>query len=206
MRLAVILPSRGLIFSATVEEVLREAMSAGCEWRIFFAHSRPIPACFNEPITAAMAEGFTHFWIVEDDMALPVGVLGDLLAADRPVVACDYPVGSSMAVHRDASGRVLWTGTGCLLATRDALSELLPFSVDYCYQAQGDRWVRRTVEPGEPIYGLHDVHLGMTLYERGTPVHVIPTLCTQRYVARTATPNRNAQGWHDVALLKQPEG
>lgn len=204
MKLAVILPSRGLVFSQTLEEILRETLSVGCEWRLFFAHSRPIPDCFNEPLTEAVEAGFTHFWVVEDDMALPVGVLHDLINADAPVTACDYPVGTQMAVTYDRYGVVLYTGTGCLLMTRDALISVLPFSTEYYYQSAGHTWTRHDVEPGRTVYGLHDVHLGMTLHDRGTPIHVIPTLCTQRRVIRHAEPNQNDHGWHDIALLPQP--
>lgn len=199
MRLAVILPSRGLIFSATLEEVLAEAASAGCDWDIFFSHARPIPECFNEPLSAALAEGFTHMWVVEEDMVLPAGVLAQLIASGAPVAACDYPVGASMSVVYD-NGQVLFTGTGCLLIDAPTLASVMPLRADICYQSQGHGWHPAPVEAAT-AYGGHDVHLGMTLHARGTPIHVIDTLCDQRRVTRWATPGRNQGGWHDITTM-----
>ena len=203
LKLAVILPSRGLIFSATVEEILREVLSVGCEWRIFFAHSRPIPECFNEPLEQAMAGDFTHFWLVEEDMVYPAGVLLELIEADRHAVACDYPVTASgtMCVARDRAGIVRHTGTGCLLLDRETLQIVLPFTTGVRYMIRGDVWTRFDVEQDLTDYGMHDVHLGMTLYDRGTPIHVIDTLCGQRVVTRRAAEKRNTNGWHDITEL-----
>ena len=203
MKLAVILPSRGLIFSATVEEILREVLSVGCEWEIFFAHSRPIPQCFNEPLEQAMAGDFTHFWLVEEDMVYPPGILGELIATGEPAVAADYPVTASgtMCVSRDRAGVVRCTGTGCLLLDRATLLAVFPLTTRAHYMIRGDTWTRFDAEPDASDYGLHEVHLGMTLYERGTPIRVVPTVCDQRVVTRHAASKRNTNGWHDITTL-----
>lgn len=203
MKLAVILPSRGLIFSATVEEILREVASVGCQWRIFFAHSRPIPECFNEPLEQALAGDFTHFWLVEEDMVYPPGILGDLIATGEPAVAADYPLNTSggMCVSRDQAGVVRCSGTGCLLLDRATLLAVFPLTTRVRYMIRGDKWTRVDAEPGASDYGLHDAHLGMTLYDRGTPILVVPTLCDQRIVTRYAASKRNANGWHDITTL-----
>ena len=203
MRLAVILPSRGLVFSRTIAEVLREARGAGCEWELFMAHSRPIPECFNEPIAEGMAWGASHFWLVEEDMALPPGILAELVASGAPIAAADYPVKPGiMCVNRDASGLVRHTGTGCLFAERAALEAALPFSTDWWFIITdgGMTWTRRRVSESarDLIYGMHDVDFGMRLYELGRPIHVIDTLAGQRRVVRPAIERRNTEGWHDI--------
>lgn len=203
MRLAVILPSRGLVFSRTVEEVIREVRSVDCEWELFMAHSRPIPECFNEPIQAGMEWGASHFWMVEEDMAFPVGILAEMVAADHPIVSADYPVQEGvMCVARDEDGIVRHSGTGCLLAERDALSAALPFTTDWWYVItdKGKTWTRQRVKETARsiLYGMHDIEFGMSLYRRGKPIHIIDTTAGQRRVIREATPKRNAQGWHDI--------
>lgn len=210
MRLAVILPSRGLIYSQTIDEVLREIRSIGCEWDIFFAHSRPIPECFNEPIQKAMDAGFTHFWMVEEDMVLPEGILQELIDSGVPIAAADYPVSDkSMCVTRDRNGLVKNTGTGCLFAEREAFASVLPFTTKYVYEvdwSDRDKWKVMEIPEllAESMYGLHDIHFGMTLYNRGTPIHVIDTLCTQRRVSRPAVEKQNVLGWHDIEELPIP--
>jgi hypothetical protein len=198
------------VFSETMAEVVREAKRAGCEWELFMAHSRPIPACFNEPINDAIWWGATHVWVVEEDMALPEGILAELFAAvedGHPIVAADYPVadGRVMCVNRDADGKVRHTGTGCLLAEVEALRAALPFRADIAYRVNRE-WEPFIIPPAmaQVSYGMHDVHFGMTLYQRGTPIHVVPTICNQRVIVREAVPKRNQQGWHDIRLLPIP--
>lgn len=203
MRLAVILPSRGLVFSRTVAEVLREVRGLGCEWELFMAHSRPIPECFNEPISEGMAWGASHFWLVEEDMALPPGILAELAEHGAPVVAADYPVKPGvMCVSRDDEGRVRHTGTGCLLATREALEQAGPFTTDWWYIVTdgGRTWTRRRVpESAKPAtYGMHDIEFGMWWYRCGEPIAVVDTTVGQRRIARPAVERRNAEGWHDI--------
>lgn len=203
MRLAVVLPSRGLVFSRTVEEIVREVRSVDCEWELFMAHSRPIPECFNEPISAGMEWGATHFWIVEEDMAFPPGILAELIASGAPIASADYPVKPGvMCVNRDDEGRVRHSGTGCLLAERDALAAALPFRTDHWYVItdKGKTWTRQRVSESVKglVYGMHDIEFGMQLYYRGKPIHVVDTTAGQRRVIREATPKRNDQGWHDI--------
>lgn len=197
------IPSRGLIFSETVEEVLREVRSVGCEWDVFFAHSHPIPDCFNIPAAAALRWGADWVWFVEEDMVLPDGILGELLTACGPVRAADYPVVDGLlGAQRDADGRVLFTGTGCLLAHSDVLGTFLPFTADYQFERHGSRMVKVPAAPG--AYGLHDVEFGLRLHEAGTPITVIPTLCGQRRIVREAAHHTNDRGWHEIRELTPP--
>jgi hypothetical protein len=205
MRLAVILPSRGLVYSRTVAEVLREVRGVGCEWELFMAHSRPIPACFNEPINDGLRWGATHFWLVEEDMAFPEGILRELIDSGAPMVAADYPVadGTIMCVNRDMDGKVRHTGTGCLFSDADTLRSVMPFRSDIAYVIRHGEWKQIISPPALKAisYGMHDIHLGMQMHDRGTPIAVIDTPCTQRRVVREATPKRNDQGWHDIVEL-----
>lgn len=206
MRLAVVLPSRGLVFSRTMAEVVREARSLGCEWELFMAHSRPIPECFNEPIAEGMEWGATHFWLVEEDMILPPGILAELVASGEPIASADYPVKPGvMCVNRDTDGQVRHSGTGCLLAEREALAGELPFSVDWWYiiTDAGKTWTRRRVAESarDRVYGMHDIEFGMGLYRKGRPIHIIATTAGQRRIERPAAEKRNANGWHDIAEL-----
>jgi len=202
MRLGIIFPSRGLAFSETVEELLREASSAECEWQIFFAHSLPIPECFNAPVRKALALKCTHFWFVEDDMVLPVGILNELISANVPAIGADYPVSeSSNCVLYDDDGKVMTIGTGCLLLDRETLLKVYPFSTDFYYDVS-DPWSQHPIpDSWTDVYGLHDIHMAMTLYRLGTPIQVTKTMCSQRVVSRLGTPKQNALGWHDISIL-----
>lgn len=194
MRLAVVIPSRGLIHSRTIAAVHREADATGWEWRIFFAHGRPIPECFNEPIAEALRWRPTKVWLVEEDMHLPHGILNDLILAGEPVTAADYDAGGHPTVYRAPDGSVLWAGTGCLLASPDAL-KAHPFTTGHHYEQRHGAWAKI---PGPSGYGGHDVNLGMALHDAGTPIHVIGTRCAQYRITRTAATGTNTLGWHDI--------
>ena len=203
MKLAVVLPSRGLVFSRTIAEVLREVRGLGCEWELFMAHSRPIPECFNEPIADGMDWGASHFWLVEEDMALPAGTLSELVDCGAPIASADYPVKPGvMCVNRDPSGVVRHSGTGCLFAERAALAAELPFTTEWWYiiTNNGETWTRQRVSQSAKglVYGMHDIEFGMSLYRKGQPIHVIETTAGQRRIKRYAVERRNDQGWHDI--------
>ena len=89
-KLGVVLPSRGLLFSKTLEELLRELKPYN--YKIYFSHARPIPDCFNIPTKQALEDPeITHILFCEDDMCLPNGVLKKMIDLDVPATALDYP-------------------------------------------------------------------------------------------------------------------
>lgn len=207
MSLAVVLPSRGLVFSRTIDEILRELRTVGSA-RIFFAHSLPIPDCFNEPCYDALDWGASKIWIVEEDMYLPSGILWEMLtemSEGHPIVAADYPVlPGVMAVSRDENGVVMTAGTGCMLADAYELKSMLPFDVGWQYVRYGDKLIRERTPSTDPtVYGQHDVDFSMRRYMMGKPIHITPTRCNQFRVVREATPKRNELGWHEIALIQE---
>ena len=207
MKLAVVIPTRGLVHSRTLEAVMREASTVDLEWTIFWAHSRPIPECYNEPIKAALDQDCDFVWIVEEDMQLPEGILAELLKAlfqGHHFAAADYPVKAdgTLCVARDEAGLVRHTGTGCLLGWGAAFETAGPFTTDYQFEIKNGQWVKQEVGRFDKArqYGGHDVEFGMRQYESGNPIHVVGTRCGQYRVARTAEPNRNKDGWHDIEV------
>jgi len=212
VKLAVIFPSRGLAYSETVEELLRELSSVTLESRIFFAHSLPIPDCFNTPVSRALAEDFTHFWFVEDDMVLPVGILQELIDADVPAITSDYPLtADAWCIMANRRGEVMLCGTGCLLMDRATLETVFPFRTDVMWTC--DLLVDEPVWVSQPVseslareaYGLHDVNMSLSLYNAGTPIAVTKTKCSQRVVERFAKEKQNEDGWHVISILPEPK-
>jgi hypothetical protein len=61
IKVAVIIPSRGLMFSKTAEEIVRNTQ--GLPHQKFFSHKLPIPDCFEWPTIKALKDpDITHFW------------------------------------------------------------------------------------------------------------------------------------------------
>lgn len=201
-KIAVILPSRGLAFSQTCEELLDNL--EGYDYDIFFAHKLPIPDCFNEPIKRARRGPYTHYFFVEDDMVLPKNTLKRLLAYKVPAVTCDYPVSKEgkAAVYRDPEGNAIYGGTGCLLVTKRFLFlyKQPVFRTDIAWDVKiGDRFEATPRKVSSDLYGLHDVTFGLQAYHRGTPIKVANFHCGQRKLAQLGAQATNV-GQHNIEV------
>jgi len=220
MKVAVILPSRGLMFSQTADEILQNLK--GIPHKIYFSHRRPIPECFEAPANEALKDkDITHLWFVEDDMILPPNTLRLLLDADANAVTCDYPVTKDGrgSVFTDQGGSVVFCGTGCLLVKRQVFGSLKrPYFTDKV------RWqmlnygeaVKLTGVYGETGYGTHDVTFCIKLWKTGVVIKVLKQRLGQRkliVLGKAGTNNgaHNVETWHKVvknarlkALQAQP--
>jgi hypothetical protein len=202
--IAVILPSRGLSVSRTIEHILRNLK--GHDYKIYFSHKQPIPTCFNKPLAKALKnKAVTHIWFVEDDMKIPDGTLDSLLALNKPAVACDYPVTeTSGSMLYDPSGKAYFSGTGCLLVRREVLTKLknpmFRSDIAWAYKAtkHGMNFIARKAEKN--VYGYHDVTLGLKLYLSGTPIEVSEVVCGQYKLMNLGEKGTNA-GQHTLAEL-----
>ena len=89
-KLAVILPSRGLMFSETLEELLGEL--EGLNYEIYWSHGKSLPDCFNDPTEEILKDESVYAVLIcEDDMIIPKGILNQMFEQRYPVVALDYP-------------------------------------------------------------------------------------------------------------------
>lgn len=130
MKLGVILPSRGLVFSKTVESLFENTKQFN-DVHLYMAHDLPIPDCFNVPLTKALNEGCDLIWFLEEDMLVPEGTLFkmiDLYNQGNKAVSAEYAdrrSGDSF-VQRNEKGEVLCAGMGCLLVDRSIFDNMEP--------------------------------------------------------------------------------
>jgi len=187
MKLAVILPSRGLAYSETLDEIITELKTLDCEWKIYWSHSRKVPNCLNVPTNQALrVKSNTHSWFLDDDMIIPPGTLKELIKEDRHAIACDYPTSITMGgVVYDPDGRAYFTGNGCLLVKREVLESIKKpiwrsdMNWRIRYHNNHVEFIAGSSNP-DKVYGGHDVHFGLRLYAVGQPIHVSPVRCGQR--------------------------
>lgn len=186
VKVGVILPSRGLMFSQTADELLQNLK--GIPHRIYFSHRKPIPECFEKPANKALIdEDITHLWFVEDDMVLAKGTLEAMLKEDANAVTCDYPVTKDGrgAVFYDKGGRVVFCGTGCLLVKREVFFNLkTPYFTDkvkWNMQNYGES-IKLTAVNNDTNdgYGLHDITFSVKLWNAGIIIKVCPIRQGQR--------------------------
>lgn len=181
-KIGIILPSRGLIFSRTMESVFENIK--GNDFSLYMAHDLPLPDCFNAPLKKALDDGCNLIWFVEEDMEIPDGTLEKMLREYRKgfmAVSTEYAdrnTGKSL-VQRNHKGEVLYSGMGCLLIHRSILEKI------------GEPWLRKCVfwkitddETGEisfephpelPAngYGTQDVWLSWNILNQGHPIKLI---------------------------------
>lgn len=201
-KLAVVLPSRGLMYSETLEELLREL--EGFNYEIFWAHGKSLPKCFNDPTEEALKDPDVYAVLFcEDDMIIPRGMLQAMFAQKYPVVAMDYPFqqdGDSTVLH-DPQGFAYWTGTGFLLVAREVLENLEKpiWRTDRTFDPFIDEdtihfWPRKLTEVH---YGLHDLNFGMVLYSSGMPILPMERTGGQRKLVKLGEKHTN-NGAHDI--------
>lgn len=207
MKLAVVLPSRGLMFSETLDELLRELNDFGGEYQIYWAHAKPLPQCFNDPTEEALKDPDNFALLfVEDDMVIPKGILKKMFERRYPAVALDYPFrqdGDSTCLH-DPNGFAFWTGTGFLLVAREILEgmEKPIWRTDTTYEQFIDKdtmhwWPRKLTKV---FYGLHDLRFGLILYSNGVPIFPMEETAGQRKLIALGKSNTN-NGAHEIKEL-----
>jgi hypothetical protein len=207
IKIGVILPSRGLIFSQTADELLQNLK--GKLHKIYFAHKLPIPNCFETPVNQALEDPtITHIWLVEDDMVLPPTILQEMLDMNVAVVTVNYPTtakGNSSILT--IKNRIVYGGTGCTLIKREVFDELKKpyFRTDIMWVPKNKgsyikfTGVKRTDGSG---YGLHDVNFFMNLYKLGIPVHKVKKSIGQRKLIALGKAGTN-NGAHQIEIWKK---
>ncbi len=206
-KLAVILPSRGLMFSQTLEELLREL--EGFSHEIFWAHGKGLPDCFNLPTERALADPDVFALLfVEDDMIIPKGILKKMFDTRYPVTALDYPFqqnGDSTVLH-ESKGFAYWTGTGFMLVAKAVLENMEKpiWRTDTTFDPFIDKdtihfWPRKL---DRIFYGLHDLRFGLLLYSAGVPVKPMKQTAGQRKLVKLGEAGSN-NGAHEIIELTE---
>lgn len=152
MTVAVCLPSRALVMSRTMQDILANVQDEHVSY--YFSHGYPIPDCHNLIVEEALKDKPDYLFLVEDDMQLPAGILKELLDADVDIALADYPVRENQhSVSYDKDGVFQYGGLGCALIKRRAILKLDKpyFSVDRSYT----RDMQQTSPMGN--HGLSDV-------------------------------------------------
>ena len=152
--IAIIIPSRGLVHSRTMEDVIRALK--GYDYDLFMAHGFSIPDCFNVPTEQALLHNPTHLLFIEDDMQLPPDIIDELFFAKADIATADYPVRGNQHVVTYLNGKFAWGGLGCTLIKREVFDALeMPyFRTDTAYQVQDDKLIPTEAKAN---YGIFDV-------------------------------------------------
>jgi hypothetical protein len=200
-KLAVALPSRGLVFSKTVEELLDELRDY--DHQIFWSHGRPIPDCFEIPTRQALGDNtFTHLLVIEEDMVIPKGAIAEMLKEKRPVVAYDYPATDvpSGTVLYESPQYAYFTGVGVFLIEMDIVRRMVfPIwrtNISWSMMHRNG-YVEFNISEREADYGQQDIAFCLRLYVNEIPIYVMPESTGQRKLVKKGEGMTN-HGTHEI--------
>ena len=205
--IAIVVPSRGQVFSETIDEVIKNL--AGYDYKFFISHDNPIPECFNIPTKQALEEGYEWIWYVEEDMVIPKYFIKHAMDEKYPIVACDYPAVRKESPDSRAStvlyapdGTAFFTGMGCMLVNRIILEKIGNFTTEFVWDIELFDGIlefkqRKSGKKDDNRYGNQDVHFGITLYANKLPIHVLKEYAGQRRIMTIGKTGIN-DGSHNI--------
>lgn len=209
MKIAILVPSRGLVFSRTTETIANAILTltkAGHEVKYFCSHDQPIPDGHNVCVDQALEWGADRFLFIEEDM---------VISPDAILSLCDSTNHMATLQYNDKNGRprgiiefsrndeVVWCGLGATAVSKEVIQTVS--KPVFCITR---RWKRVPGPNGigyervgrESIYqyGGLDVDFCMRVRERGYKI-----VCIKEHTARhlqlisLGTPYEN-RGMHSI--------
>lgn len=121
MKIGVILPTRGLVYTK-VEQAIEELRSS--EVKVYRSWNLPIPDGHNQLAKQALSDGCDWLFFIEEDTVPPPGALEKLVQADSDIACIDYGVSGWACVTRNTKGEILWCGFGCTLVKRNVFEQM----------------------------------------------------------------------------------
>jgi len=158
--IAICTPSRGLIFSKTVESIMNgmsHLNANGLATKFYTSHDMSIPHGHNYTIAQGMQDGAQRFIIVEEDNYIfPDGFLA-LATTESPIITMQYndKNGSPHGIiHYNEAGEIIWGGLGATAVKREVWEKLGEpyFRIDTLY-----RNTKKKLEDGKLITEYEEV-------------------------------------------------
>ena len=120
--IAVILPTRGLLFSKVLMALEEERKKY--DIKIYCSDHLPIPDGHNTLTKQALEDGADFLWYVEEDTVPPARAIEKLLAVHADIACIDYGVSGWGCVTKNNQGEILWCGLGNVLIRREVFEAM----------------------------------------------------------------------------------
>lgn len=178
---AVLTPTRGMIFTQVIEYV-ENVRSTYPRIRHFLSHDLPIPDCFEAITSQALADPkYEYFWYIEEDTIPPEKTLDKCFAAmaDFDIACVDYGFngGWNTIVRSSLDKNILFTGFGCTFMKRKVLESFDKpiFKADKAFNISAMQWYG--VDPYK-VYGMYDIRFGSEARKKGCKFTQVEGECT----------------------------
>ncbi|MGH9341990.1 MAG: hypothetical protein ACRD1R_20990 [Acidobacteriota bacterium] len=205
MKIAVLNPSRGLVFAEAMQS-WREAL-AGIEHLCFTTWNQPIPDAFNVLVERFLGTDADYAWFLEEDVMVPPRALQALLDLDADIAAINYPLkkGLNRLSEWRYRGELQWVGLGCTLVRRSVFTALpRPWFRNDCAIAivhPGSSCQEKfleMVDRNSGQYGGQDAFFCWQARQRGFSIGVVPHMfCRHLILDQLGQPESN-QGCHAI--------
>lgn len=164
MEIVTIIPTRGVIFSRTIESLKKNGINS-----FLPIEGLPIPDSHNEGVRQALKEYSSYVLIMEDDMVMPEGALEQMIKKDTAIVCLDYPMDNGYSTICRKGGEILWCGLGCILIKRKVLETIGDpwFTTDYSYRINSEDPLELEKISNPSKYGGCDINFCMKARELG---------------------------------------
>lgn len=200
MKIGVIVPTRGLVFTRVIEAL--EEIRQGYELKVYLSHDQVIPDGHNSLTVKALEDGCDYIWFVEEDTVPQAGSLEKLLAANKAIACIDYGVSGWSCIARNEQGEILWCGLGCTLVKREVFEKLEQpyFRVDKSLRLRDWTW---TDLPASYIekknYGSLDIWFCWQARLKGFEIGQVEGECDHLLLKSLGQRERN-HGLHEIEL------
>jgi hypothetical protein len=210
MKIAVLIPSRGLVHSRTMESIQKnlESIKEKHESKLFFTHDLPLPDAPNELVKRALKWKADLVCFVEEDMLIPDNALKLMLMSASWVTAVDYPVGEKRcSTIARKKGNILWTGLGCTLIDAKVFKILKKpwFRTDKSFRIVNKNPLELEEQDVPNKYGGHDIWFGMSLNKAKIPIYQIPNLIAGHIKKKKLDDGRGNMGTHEFEIWDKIE-
>lgn len=202
MKVAVTLPTRGLVFTE-VEQAL-ENQRKDYDLQIFRSWDLTIPDSLNMLTAKALRESDAkYFLFIEEDTVIPEGGLNLLyqeMYINKADITCiDYGVnGYSCVARNKKTQEILWCGLGCTLVKRNVLEKMEPpwFRTDKLLRLNDWEWIDN---PSKSAYGGQDIWFCMKARELGYTISEVTLVkCKHLRLDSLGSPEVNL-GLHTIS-------
>lgn len=169
--IGICLPSRGLVFSKTMESVIkgmRELSKLGIATDIFMSHDLPIPLSHNFCVEQALQNpAIKKILFIEEDNFMFNDAFIALATSDYDIATLNYNDKNGFPkgiVHYNEAGEVLWCGLGATIIKREVFEKLGSpyFRIDTRYKV-----VKKHMQDGK-IITEHEEIEPRTVYNETT--------------------------------------
>lgn len=173
--IAIVLPTRGLVFAEVIEAIERERNLVDEKTVLYVSTDKPIPEAQNFLVEKALGSyEITHIFSVEEDTVLPTGALAKLLQSDNDIAAIDYGVSGWSCITKNRNDEILWCGLGCTLIKRGIFEKLEKpwFRSDKSLRLNDWQWIDNPAK-----YGGHDIWFCTKAREEGFKIGQVEGEC-----------------------------